>query len=114
MFCFHAYGQVSQTKKNHIIFSFKEFFFKKTYVFACIIDFNNQFVKVIRTRPIFQKIQKIIFFLLIVRITRLYIRCSLDIKKYFFIDVRMIRFYPMRQKSSYQGELFFNPRLTNN
>jgi hypothetical protein len=59
--------------------------------------FNNQFIKIMRTRPIFQKFQKKSFFLLILNITHLYVKCILDIKKIvFFIDVRMIRFYSIR------------------
>ena len=44
-------------KKNHIVLSYKEIF-KKKHILVCSIDFNNQFVKVMRTRPIFQKIPK--------------------------------------------------------
>ena len=43
--------------------------------------FNNQFIKVMRTRLIFQKIQKKLFcFLLIYRVTNLHVRRILDIK----------------------------------
>jgi hypothetical protein len=43
--------------------------------------FNNQFIKVTRTRPIFQKFQKNYFvFLLISRFTTLYVRRIPDIK----------------------------------
>jgi len=43
--------------------------------------FNNQFIKVTRTRPIFQKFQKKLFcFLLISGVTTLYVRCIPDIK----------------------------------
>jgi len=43
--------------------------------------FNNQFIKVTRTRPIFQKFQKKLFcFLLIFGVTTLYIKRIPDIK----------------------------------
>ena len=43
--------------------------------------FNNQFIKVTRTRPIFQKFQKKLFcFLLISGVTTLYVRRIPDIK----------------------------------
>ena len=43
--------------------------------------FNNLFIKVTRTRPIFQKFQKKLFyFLLISEITTLYVRRIPDIK----------------------------------
>jgi hypothetical protein len=60
---------------------------KKSYCilkkgFSMHFGFNNQFIKVMRTRPIFQKEQKNLFcFLLILRIMRLYVRHILDIKK---------------------------------
>jgi hypothetical protein len=43
-------------KKSYHIFI--QLFFKKEYVLACILGFNNQIIKVMRTRPIFQKYQK--------------------------------------------------------
>jgi hypothetical protein len=42
--------------------------------------FNNQFIKVMRTRPIFQKFQKIIIFLLISGVMTLYVTRIPDIK----------------------------------
>jgi hypothetical protein len=42
--------------------------------------FNNQFIKVMRTRPIFQKFQKIIIFLLISGVMTLYVTHIPDIK----------------------------------
>jgi len=60
-------------------------------------DFNNQFIKVTRTRPIFKKFynKNSFCFLLILRIMHLYVRRSLDIKKIvFFINFRMVRFLP--------------------
>ena len=78
--CFHAYGQVSQKyKKNHIIFLYNKKISK-----ICIsmhYGFNNQFIKVTRTRPIFQKnLKKLFCFLLISGVTTLYVRCIPDIK----------------------------------
>jgi len=58
MFCFHAYDQVSQTKKKSHRTFIQRNFQKKKHILVCSIDFNNQFVKVMRTRPIFQKIPK--------------------------------------------------------
>ena len=65
-------------KKNHIIFSYNKN--SKLYI-NMYFGFNNQFIKIIKTRPIFQKIPKQIIFFLILKITRFYIRRSLDIKK---------------------------------
>jgi hypothetical protein len=42
--------------------------------------FNNQFIKVTRTGPIFQKISNFFCFLLISRVTTLYVKCIPDIK----------------------------------
>jgi hypothetical protein len=45
-------------------------------------DFNNQFIKVTRTRPIFQKLKKkIIFFLLVFGVMTLDVRRILNKKK---------------------------------
>ena len=72
-------------KKNHIVFSYKENFKKKTYVFACILTLITSLLKSRELDQYFKKIQKIIlFFLLILRITRLYVKRSLDIKKIVF------------------------------
>ena len=78
-FCFHAYDQVS--KKNHIVFSYKENFLKQC--FSMHFDFNNQFIKVVRTKPIFFK--KSFYFLLVFEITNLYVKRILDIKKVFLL-----------------------------
>jgi len=46
------------------------------------LGFNNQFIKVTRTRPIFQKTPiKIFYFLLISGIMNLYVKHTLNIKK---------------------------------
>jgi len=59
--------------------------------------FNNQFIKVTRTWPIFQKNSKNLFcFLLKSRITNLHVRHTPNIKISFLVDVKMIRFYPIR------------------
>jgi len=60
------------------------------------LGFNNQFIKVTRTRSIFQKTPKKIFcFLLISGITNLYVKCTPDIKKVVFLfDVSTVRFLP--------------------
>jgi hypothetical protein len=58
-------------------------------------DFNNQFIKVTRTGQYFKNSKKKLFcFLLISRITTLYVRSIPDIK--LFVDVRTVRFYPIR------------------
>jgi hypothetical protein len=61
MSCFHAYGQVSQRlkKKSYHIFIQKN---SKKYMVTMHFGFNNQFIKVMRTRPIFQKYPKNILF----------------------------------------------------
>jgi hypothetical protein len=46
--------------------------------------FNNQFIKVMRTWPIFQKNKKKKFFVLISGIRNLYVKRILDIKKIVF------------------------------
>jgi len=49
------------------------------------LDFNIQFIKITRTRPIFQKTNKKIFcFFLISGITDLYVKRTPDIKKVVF------------------------------
>jgi hypothetical protein len=59
--------------------------------------FNNQFIKVMKTWPIFQKNQKIFCFVLMFGITNLYVKRIHDIKKvFFFINIRPVRFYPIR------------------
>jgi hypothetical protein len=51
-----------------------------------IFCFNNQFIKVTRTRPIFQKFQKKLFcFLLIYGIMNLYVKRIPNIKKVFLL-----------------------------
>jgi hypothetical protein len=42
-------------KKNHIVFSDNK---NSKICFSMHFDFNNQFIKVMRTRSIFQKFQK--------------------------------------------------------
>jgi len=64
-------------EKNHIIFSYN----KNSKI--CInmhFGFNNQFIKVTRTRPIFQKFQKYYFFSFSIWVTTLHVRCIPDIK----------------------------------
>jgi len=58
---------------------------KKKICFSMHLGFNNQFIKVTRTRPIFQKTPKKIFcFLLISGIMNLYVKRTPDIKKVVF------------------------------
>jgi hypothetical protein len=62
---FLAYDHVSKKKKKkiHIIFSYNKNL--KIY-FSMHFDFNNQFIKVMRTRLIFQKHPKKLFYFLLV------------------------------------------------
>jgi len=55
-FCFHAYGQVSQRKITSYFHTTKKNSKKKS--FSMHFDFNNQFIKVTRTWPKFQKFKK--------------------------------------------------------
>jgi hypothetical protein len=49
-------------------------------------SFNNQFIKVMRTRSIFQKfLKKSFYFLLAFEITNLYVKRIPDIKKVFIL-----------------------------
>ena len=84
---------VKSLKKNHIVFSYNKENFKKICI-SIPFDFNYQFIKVVGTRPIFQKFQKIYIFcfLLISGVTTLYIFRIFN----FFVEVRMVRFYPIR------------------
>jgi len=63
MFCFHAYGQVSQKKKKkfQIVFSNNKIS-KKRKGFSMHFGFNNQFIKVTRTDQYFKNSKKIILF----------------------------------------------------
>jgi hypothetical protein len=71
MSCFYACGQFS--KKKHIVFSYNK---SSKICFSMHFGSNNQFIKATRTRLIFQKFQKKLFyFLLTSRITNLYVRC---------------------------------------
>jgi hypothetical protein len=47
--------------------------------------FNNQFIKVLRTKPIFQRPKNLFCSLLVSRVTNLYVRHILDIKFFFFL-----------------------------
>jgi hypothetical protein len=44
-----------KAKKNHIVFSNNKENFKKQNCFSMHFSFNNQFIKVMRIWPIFQK-----------------------------------------------------------
>jgi len=69
---------------------------------------NNQFIKVTRTRSIFQKFQKKLFcFLLIFGVTALYVRYISDIK--LFVDVRTVRFLPNKIRISLLNRTFLKP-----
>jgi hypothetical protein len=70
-------------KKNYIIFSYNKEKLKKK-CFSMHFSFNNQFIKVTRTWPIFQKFQKNYFVFLISGIMNLYVKRTPDIKKVVF------------------------------
>jgi len=70
--------------KNHIVFFIQQKKTKKNY-FSMHFGFNNQFIKVMKTWPIFQKNQKIFCFVLMSGITNLYVKCISDIKKVFLL-----------------------------
>ena len=78
MFFFHAYGQVSLKIKNKKIILYLQK--KKKQGFSMHFGFNNQFIKVMRTRPIFQKFQKKFCFLLVSGFATLYVIRIPDIK----------------------------------
>jgi hypothetical protein len=76
------------------------------------LGFNNQFKKVMRTRPIFQKTPKknIFYFLLISGIMNLYVKRTPDIKKVVFLfDVSTVRFLPDKIKTSLPRKTFLKP-----
>jgi hypothetical protein len=72
-------------------------------------DFNNQFIKAIRTWLIFQKYLKNILFFLVSGITNLYVKCIPDIKEVFFIDIRTVRFLTDKISISLPRKTFFKP-----
>jgi len=80
IFSFHAYSQVS---KNNIVFSYDK---KSKICVSMHFDFNDQFIKVMRTRPTFQKknLKKLFCLLLIPGITNLHVRRTPYIKISFF------------------------------
>jgi hypothetical protein len=51
-----------KAKKTHVLFFIQQRKLKKNYYFSIHFGFNNQFIKVMRTWPIFQKIKKNILF----------------------------------------------------
>ena len=53
-------------------------------MFNMYFGFNNQFIKVMRTKPIFKKYPKNIFVLLVTGIKNLYVKHIPDVKMYFF------------------------------
>jgi hypothetical protein len=53
----HMVKSLKNIKRFHVVSSCKKII-KKWYLLACILNFNNQFIKVMRTRTIFQKYQK--------------------------------------------------------
>ena len=47
----HTVKSLKFIRNFHIIFSYNKKF--KKYVLTCILNFKNQFIKAMRTRPIF-------------------------------------------------------------
>ena len=56
----HTTKSLKDKKKNHIVFSYNKT--SKNICFSMHFGFNNQFIKVMRTRLIFQKYPKNILF----------------------------------------------------
>jgi len=56
----HTTKSLKDKKKNHIVFSYNKT--SKNICFSMHFAFNNQFIKVMRTRLIFQKYPKNILF----------------------------------------------------
>ena len=69
----------SLKEKNHIIFSYNKENFKKKS-FSMHFGFNNQFIKVTRTWPIFQKFKKNYFVFFQSGIMNLHVKRIPDIK----------------------------------
>jgi hypothetical protein len=70
----------SKKKKSYRVFMQRKF--PKNICFIMHFGFNNQFIKAMRTRPIFQKnTQKICCFVLVSMIMNLYVKRTPDIKK---------------------------------
>jgi len=51
----HITKSLKLIRNFHIIFSYNKKYSKTIYVLACILSFDNQFIKTIKTRQIFQK-----------------------------------------------------------
>jgi len=88
----------SLKKKNHIVFSYNNENFKK-YVLACILALITSLLKLWELGQYFKKnLKNQICFLLILRITLLYVRHIPDIKNVVLlcIDFRTVKFYLVR------------------
>ena len=73
-------SQKQKTNKKTILYFHTAKKISKIYI-SMHFGFNNQFIKVVKTRLIFQKFQKKLFcFLLITGVTTLYVKHILDIK----------------------------------
>jgi hypothetical protein len=94
----HTAKSLKSKKIILYIHTTKKTFLKKYICFSMHLGFNNQFIKVTRTRPIFQKKtpKKIyIFSLLISGITNLYIKRTPNIKKLvFYLMLARLGFTP--------------------
>jgi hypothetical protein len=79
--------------KNHIVF----FIHQKNNGFSMHFGFNNQFIKVKRTLAKISKTTKILCcFVLVSRITNLYVKRIPDIKKNIFDNIEQLGFTPLR------------------
>jgi len=84
-----------KTKKSYCVFHIP-----KSNVLACNFDFNNQFIKVKRTLAKISKTTKILFCLSFsIRGMILHVIRISDIK-FFFSNVRTVRFYPIKIRTS--------------
>ena len=80
MFFFHVHCQVSQRKKNHIIFYTENIKIQK-YVLACILALITNVLEPWELDKYFKNSKKIFYFLLVYEIMNLYVKRILDFEK---------------------------------
>ena len=111
-FWFRAYALVSQSlkKKSYCIFIQQRKF--QTIYFGMHFGFSNQFIKVTRTWSIFQKkFKKKYFFVLMFRITNLYIKRIPDIKKVVLLQTLEGQVLPDKIRTSSPRRTFLKPQI---
>jgi hypothetical protein len=98
--CFMHTAKCLKAKKSYCVFHTP-----KNNVLACNFDFNNQFSKVKTTLAKISKTTKNLFCLSFsIRGTKLHVMRILDIN--FFFNVRTVRFYPIKIRSSLLRRVF--------